>query len=196
MLYSIAHSVQKHLPWLWDWVEALNSCLFEARVRERLRLLNRCCPQGVRIACESDADALVVFFARQPEESFRWFRPHGFDKATLRRLLRRKSYVMYIEELDGEICGYAFLRCFFNGKCFLGKMVDCRHQGRGVCTRLCAVGMDMATMLGLRMFESINKENVGSLKASQKACCVRVVEELEDGDILVEDTPLRRECSS
>ena len=42
-------------------------------------------------------------------------------------------------------------------------------------------------MLGLRMFESINQENVGSMKASEKACDVVVVEELENGDVLIED---------
>ena len=92
-------------------------------------------------------------------------------------------------EEDGEIIGYAFLRCFVNGKCFLGKMVDVNHQGKGVCTKLCAVGMDMVETLGWRMFESINKDNIGSMKASQKACDVIVLEELEGGDLLIEDRP-------
>ena len=39
------------------------------------------------------------------------------------------------------------------------------------------------------MFESINKDNIGSMKASQKACDVIVVEELENGDVLIEDKP-------
>ena len=39
-------------------------------------------------------------------------------------------------EEKGEIIGYAFLRCFMNGKCFLGKMVDVNHQGKGVSTML------------------------------------------------------------
>ena len=68
-------------------------------------------------------------------------------------------------------------------------MVDVNHQGKGVCTTLCRVGMDLASKTGFRMFESINKENVGSMKASQKACDVIVVEELEGGDLLIEDRP-------
>jgi hypothetical protein len=39
------------------------------------------------------------------------------------------------------------------------------------------------------MFESINKDNIGSMKATRKACDVIVVEELEDGDVLIEDRP-------
>ena len=49
--------------------------------------------------------------------------------------------------------------------------------------------MNIAEKIGFRMYESINKENVGSIKASQKACDVIVVEELEGGDLLIEDRP-------
>ena len=70
-------------------------------------------------------------------------------------------------------------------------MVDVNHQGNGACTTLCKVGMDLATKTGFRMLESINKENIGSMRASQKACDVLILEELEDGDVLIEDFPKR-----
>lgn len=187
MLYELAHSVQKRCPWIWDVVEWMNSALFGVMKAGKLKRLRGCLVDGVRLADVKDCGLLAQFFEKQPEESFRWFRPHGFDEGALKKLLRRKSYIIYVMEDEGEIIGYAFLRCFVNGKCFLGKMVDAEHRGRGVCTTLCAVGMNMAHCLGLRMFESINKENVGSMRASQKACDVVVVEELEDGDVLVED---------
>ena len=76
-----------------------------------------------------------------------------------------------------------------NGKCFLGKMVDVNHQGKGVCTTLCKVVMTIAEMIGFRMFESINKENIGSMRASEKACDIIVVEDMGNGDVLIEDRP-------
>lgn len=187
MLYELAHWVQKRCPWIWDAVEWMNSELFAMIKCRELGHLNDCLAEGVRLADVSDTGRLVSFFERQPEESYKWFRPHEFDEGTLRKLLKRKSYIIYIMEEEEEIIGYAFLRCFVNGKCFLGKMVDVGHQGKGVCTVLCAVGMRMANCLRIRMFESINKENVGSMKASQKACDVVVVEEMKNGDMLVED---------
>lgn len=187
MLYKLAHLLQKGCPWIWDAVEWMNSELFAMIKCRELGHLNDCFAEGVRLADVSDTGRLVSFFERQPEESYKWFRPHEFDEGTLRKLLKRKSYIIYIMEENGEIIGYAFLRCFVNGKCFLGKMVDVGHQGKGVCTVLCAVGMRMANCMGIRMFESINKENVGSMKASQKACDVVVVEEMKNGDMLVED---------
>lgn len=188
MLYELAHILQTRTPWLWEGVEALNSMACGWKVGDG-RNIRGSLPEGVRIADVNDACRLADFFARQPEENFKWFRPHAFDEKTMRKLLERKSYIIYVLEESGEIIGYAFLRCFMNGKCFLGKMVDVNHQGKGVCTKLCEVGMNIAQQTGFRMFESINKENVGSMRASQKACDVVVVEELEGGDLLIEDRP-------
>lgn len=188
MLYELAHAIQNKMPLLWEVVEGLNAAFCGIKIGKRLQLQD-CLTGGVRIADVNDAGRLADFFARQPEASYKWFRPHEFDEGTLRKLLTRRSYIIYVQEEDDEIIGYAFLRCFMNGKCFLGKMVDVNHQGKGVCTKLCEVGMNIASMLGMRMFESINKDNIGSMRASQKACDVIVVEELEGGDVLIEDRP-------
>ena len=188
MLYKLAHVIQEKFPGLWESVEATNAMLCGLKLGG-LKRLQGCLMDDVRIADVNDAGRLADFFVRQPEESFKWFRPHAFDEKALKKLLKRKSYIIYVQEEDGEIIGYAFLRCFVNGKCFLGKMVDVNHQGKGVCTTLCKVGMNMAVKIGFRMFESINKANIGSMRASQKACDVIVVEELEGGDLLIEDRP-------
>lgn len=191
MMYKLAHTIQAKMPWVWEAVEGFNAAVCDLKIGNRTRLQD-CMIESVRLAETNDVGRLVDFFAHQPEESFQWFRPHAFDKATLRKLLKRRSYIIYVMEEEDDIIGYAFLRCFMNGKCFLGKMVDADHQGKGVCTKLCKVGMNIAQKTGFRMFESINKENIGSMKASQKACDVIVVEELEGGDLLIEDRPRSR----
>lgn len=188
MLYKLAHFIQEKCPWAWEAVESINAFFCGLKIGDT-RKLQDCLASGVRIVDINDIGRLADFFARQPKDNYRWFRPHAFDEVTLKKLLERKSYIIYVMEDNDEIIGYAFLRCFLNGKCFLGKMVDVNHQGKGVCTNLCAVGMDIAVKIGFRMFESINKENIGSMKASQKACDVIVVEELENGDVLIEDRP-------
>ncbi len=123
MLYELAHTIQTKAPWIWDGVEMVNAALCGLKVGDRMKL-KECLPANVRMADVNDAGRLADFFARQPEGSFKWFRPHAFDEATMRKLLGRKSYIIYVQEEDGEIVGYAFLRCFMNGKSFLGKMVD------------------------------------------------------------------------
>ena len=173
---------------MWDGVESLNANICGLMIGKRQRLQD-VLVDGIRIADINDAGRLADFFARQPEDNYKWFRPHAFDEGTLRKLLCKKSYIIYVMEEKGEIMGYAFLRCFMNGKCFLGKMVDVNHQGKGVCTALCKVGMTIAEMIGFRMFESINKENIGSMRASEKACDIIVVKDMGNGDMLIEDRP-------
>ena len=95
---------------------------------------------------------MVKFFAEQPEQSFEFFTPHAFDAKTIKKLIRRKSHLSFLI-LDGDkIIGYYFLRCFFIGKSFLGKMVDYRYRGRGVGKTMCMSAMDVAMALGLRSY--------------------------------------------
>lgn len=191
MLYTIAQFVKKHHQPLWIFVERLNATLFSLRYGLRLRDCDTWLQEyHLRRATTADAERLAAFFAAQPEEAFRYFRPHDFDAATLRRLLSRSSWIIYVAEEQGEIVGYGFLRAFFIGKSYLGKMVDHQHQGRGIAQRLCLAGMSICTHIGLRMFESINRQNLASLHSSQKVLRTQVVAELHNGDLLIEDFPL------
>ena len=135
-----------------------------------------------------DVLELAHFFELQPEDSFRFFLPHPFDEKTLRKLQRRKSFLMYcVRDDKGKIVGYFFLRCFFIGKAFLGKMVDANSQGKGIGTQMCLCAMDIAQVLGLRMFETISKDNIASLRSTEKVLNIRIVEEMENDYLYIED---------
>lgn len=191
MLYKLAHILQSRLTFIWTLIEWLNALLFALRYRTALqRCSQHLAQQHLRLATTADAEALAGFFARQPEGAFRFFRPHAFDATTLHTLLGRRSWIMFVAEEEERIVGYGFLRCFFIGKSYLGKMVDHQHQGRGIAQRMCLSAMAIATDCGLHMYESINRENMASLRSSQKVLHTEVLEELEDGDMLIEDTPL------
>ena len=47
--------------------------------------------------------------------------------------------------------------------------------------------MDIAKALGLRMFETISKENIASLRSTEKVLNTRIVEEMENGYLYIED---------
>ena len=191
MLYKIAHLLRDNCPWLWDLAEAANSLAFACRYHRGLKRIDAVLatvPSGVHVrrGVEADADALAAFFARQPEDAFTYFRPHAFDRQTLQTLLRRTSFIVVVAEIDGQIVGYSFLRSFVHGRCYMGKMVDAGMQRRGIGKALCLATMYVADALGLRMFESINRANIASLKSSSVLRQV-IIEELEDGDMLIED---------
>ncbi len=130
---------------------------------------------------------MASFFLSQPVEAFRFFKPHGFETETIGRLARNPSFLMFIVEKEGRIAGYFFLRSFFIGKTFLGKMVDYQMQGRGIGQEMCRCAMDISSSLGLRMFETISKDNLASLYSSQKVLEVRVLDEMEKGNLYIED---------
>lgn len=204
MLYKIAHILRDHFSFLWEWIEAWNSMAFRCKYAKGLRQMPNVLTENARLLCdkapqgekmdiqflkESDAASLASFFANQPEEYFTYFRPHGFDEETLTKLIKRTSFIMVKVTADEKIVGYFFLRSFVHGRCFLGKIVDQHWQGKGIGKVMCKTAMDLSTTLGIRMFESINKNNLASFRSSTVLRQV-IVEELAHGDLLIEDKPL------
>ena len=194
MLYAIAHFLRDKMPWLWDLVDIVNSVLFKFRFGSKLRaveaeVLKRYeAESGMRIVPMSEVktDDLVAFFAAQPEEAFTFFKPHGFDAKALRKLQRNKSFLAYIL-LDGsQIAGYAFIRSFFMGKGFRGRMVGISHRGRGLGTLMNRMMNDVGFGIGLRLFETVSKRNVASYRSAMSASNVKVLEEMEYDELYLE----------
>lgn len=194
MLYAIAHFLRGKMPWLWDLVDILNSCLFSMRLGSKLGkieadILERYGKEcGMRIVPmrEVPTEELVAFFAAQPEEAFTFFKPHGFDAKSIKKLQRNKAFVAYIL-LDGSaIAGYCFIRSFFMGKGFRGRMVGIGHRGRGLGTLMNRLMNDVGFGIGLRLFETVSKRNVASYRSAMSASDVKVIEEMEDDELYLE----------
>ena len=192
MVYEIAHFIQNRLGFLWTGVESVNSWLFSIRYRKNLKQIPNILKENstrfnLVLPTTHDVEPLVTFFENQPEDAYEYFRPHQFDKKTINKLVKRKSFVMFLVKDEEKIVGYAFIRSFFHGKGFLGKMVDVSSQGQGVGKLICSVAMQICASLPIRMFETISKDNIASLKTSQNACDVTIVRELDHGYLYIED---------
>ena len=139
MLYKIAHLLRDKLSWLWNLIELLNSWLFSLRYGKRVKGFTfTTVPDGYEVVSMRDVatEEMVAFFERQPEEAFKFFHPHGFDKKSIKRLQRNKAFLAYVllEKASGKIAGYCFNRSFFHGKGFRGRMVDVNYRGKGLGT--------------------------------------------------------------
>lgn len=197
------------MPWLWDLVDIINSVLFKLRFGGKLRaveaeVLKRYeAESGMRIVPMSEVktDDLVAFFAAQPEEAFTFFKPHGFDGKALKKLQKNKSFLAFVlidDNNDSEtsgtigtsgtsrIAGYCFIRSFFMGKGFRGRMVGMSHRGRGLGTLMNRLMNDVGFGIGLRLFETVNKRNVASYRSAMSASNVKVLEEMEDDELYLE----------
>ena len=191
MLYAIAHFLRDKMPWLWFIVDILNSLLFTLRYGRKLKRFQfTTSHEGYDIMPIRDVptDSLVIFFARQPEEAYKFFKPHGFDAKSIKKLQRNKAFLAYVlnDVTNDEIAGYCFNRSFFHGKGFRGRMVDINYRGKGLGTMMNKLLNEVGFGIGLRLFETVNKYNVASYKSALSASNVKVLEEMEDNDLYIE----------
>lgn len=131
-------------------------------------------------------DMLVSFFDNQPEDAFSYFKPHGFDYNSLKKLQRNRSFLAYILMENGKVAAYCFVRSFFMGKGFRGRMVGIDYRGRGLGTLMNKLMNDIGFGIGLRLFETVSKDNVASYRSALSASSVRIVEELEHNELYLE----------
>ena len=191
MLYKIAHILRDRFSWLWNFVEELNALLFYIRYGKKLRSFAfRKIPPGYDLVPirEVRTEEIVDFFARQPDETFVYFGPHGFDAKTIRRLQKNKAFLAYvlIDMSNRQIAGYCFNRCFFHGQGFRGRMVDINYRGKGLGTAMNKILNEVGFGIGLRLFETVSTDNVASYRSALSASRVKVVEEMPNNVLYLE----------
>ena len=194
MLYKIAHFLRDKLGWLWNIIERVNSLLFSIRYRKRLKSVTITeIPEGytiIPLRCIS-TEMMVEFFNHQPDEAYTFFRPHEFDEKSIIRLQKNKAFLAYIlqDRTNDKIAGYCFNRSFFHGKGFRGRMVDIDYRGKGLGTAMNKILNEVGFGIGLRLFESVSKDNVASYKSALSASHVKVVKELPHNELYLEILP-------
>lgn len=194
MLYKIAHFLRDKLPFIWDLIDILNSCLFTLRYGRKLKSIEESVLQqytqicGMKVSRLRDVptDGLDDFFAAQPNEAYTYFKPHGFDNRSLKKLQRNRSFLAYTLMENDQVAAYCFIRSFFMGKGFRGRMVGIDFRGRGLGTLMNKLMNDIGFGIGLRLFETVSKDNVASYRSALSASSVKVVEELEHNELYLE----------
>lgn len=192
--YKIAHILKDKLSWLWNLIEWGNEIVFSLRYGKRIRKFSfTTIPQGYILAPlkSTQTEKLVDFFKRQPVDAFTFFKPHGFDYKSIKRLQKNKSFLGYvlIDEKSDKIAGYCFNRCFFHGQGFRGRMVDVDYRGKGLGTAMNRILNEVGFGIGLRLFESVSKDNVASYRSALSASKVSVVKELPHNELYLEILP-------
>lgn len=194
MLYTLAHFMRDKLPWIWDLIDVLNSWLFGLRFGAKLKAVEheilerygRECGMEIVPMREVPTNELVAFFSIQPEEAFTFFKPHGFDAVSIKKLQGNRSFIACILMDGSAIAGYCFIRCFFIGKGFRGRIVGIDHRGRGLGTLMNRLMNEVGFGIGLRLFETVSKRNVASYRSAMSASDVKVIKEMENDELYLE----------
>ena len=194
MLYKLAHIIRDKFGFLWNIIEWCNAFVFALTHKGALQkipgILQECSGQfTLRVAAPADAAPLATFFAEQPEEAFKFFKPHAFDEKTLSKIIRNRAFLTFLV-LDGEkIVGYFFLRCFVNGKSFRGRIVDYRWSNRGIAKQMGLTMNKIIAVLNVRLFGSISPDNYASLQSTKAVNDIRVIKTLDNGYYYIEYLP-------
>ena len=198
MLYKLAHILRDKFGFLWNIIEWCNALVFALTHRAALKKIPEILQEfsdkfTLRLAEPTDAAPLAAFLAEQPEEAFKFFKPHAFDEKTLSKIIRNRAFLTFLV-LDGEkIVGYFFLRCFMNGKSFRGKIVDYHYRGKGIAKLQGLAATKVASALKMRVFGTISPENYASLASSKAVNETRIIKTLENGYYYIEYLPKRDE---
>ena len=190
-LYKIAHIVKDRLPFIWDGIEKVNEWLFVLRFGKKVKNnVVTCVPEGYELVTmkEVGITRIVKFFEHQPKEAYTFFKPHGFDEKSIKRLQKNGTYLAYllIDKANGQIAGYCFNRCFFQGKGFRGRMVDIDYRGKGLGTAMNKMLNEVGFGIGLRLFETVSKDNIPSYRSAMSASNVKVVKEMPHNELYLE----------
>ena len=194
MLYKIAHILRDKLSWLWNIIEWLNGVIFNLRYGNKLKNFSfTIIPEGYLVYPIKDVPTidLVKFFEHQPEDAYTYFRPHGFDAKSIKMLQKNRAFLGYVlkDKTNGGIAGYCFNRCFFHGQGFRGRMVDINYRGKGLGTAMNIILNEVGFGIGLRLFETVSKDNVASYRSAMAASNVNVVKEMPHNELYLEILP-------
>jgi hypothetical protein len=193
--YAFAHLLRDKFPFIWETIERGNAYFFRLRYARRLKHVE---PDAYRMAepflmepiASIPTAQLVDFFHDQPADTYRWFTPHGFELADVAKLQHSQAFVAYVLKREEQILGYFFLRCFCNGTCYFGRIVDFRYRNQGIGTLIGKVSFYLSESLHMQSYQTVAKDNIASAKSSTRAYHMQVIGTTANGDILYKNSKL------
>jgi hypothetical protein len=185
--------IKHRMPFLWRGIDLLNAILFIILHRNRLRNSSEQCFQEYtledyqfRLLASNDLAALEGLLKGQAEGRLDHFRPHGFDRQSLDRVCRNPSFLMFGVFKDIKLVGYFFLRCFWNRRCFVGRLIDESHEGQGIGRVMNEIMYNTAWRSGFRCHTTISKDNAMVMRSHANNPAVRVLRELPNNYLFIE----------
>lgn len=185
--------IKHRLPFVWRGIERLNGVLFVMLHRRRVMASARACLgryrlDGLtfRLLALADGPALSDFLTRQPAARTEFFKPHGFDAASVARQARNPAFMMFGVFREEALVGYFFLRCFWNRRAFVGRIIDQGWDGRGIGRVMNSILYNTAWDSGFRCMTTISRHNRAVVRSHANNSASHVLGDLPGDYMLVE----------
>jgi len=185
--------IKKNLPFVWNSIEFLNgiviSIFYGSKIKkaiiETFKQLSHLKFQ-YRLLDQGDLINLESMLAYQPKGFDDYFKPHGFDLKTLKRLFKNPAFLMFGAFDKENLIGYFFLRFFLNRKAFRGKVVDAAYQRKNIAKEMGEIMTDIANRADFGLFATISKFNYASLASSAAVNEIHILKELPNNYFFIQ----------
>lgn len=184
--------IKNSCPWIWNFIEFCNGLLVRLFYGRKIdnAIASALCNIGSEYAYKRlskiHVEQLVEFISQQPSGFDTFFKPHGFTAKDFKRVLTNGTFILIGAFDNDKLIGYCFIRFFINKSAFRGKIVDKEYQGRGIAKQMGLILSKVASNAGFRVYATISKDNVASLKSAKYGSSIEVIKELPDNYLYVE----------
>lgn len=143
----------------------------------------------IRPLLSDDVERLARYFEDIPEHKFEFFKPHGFSRKELMKVLRWPHFLQYGLFVEDELVGYCILKLYPGKKAFLGTLLSDGYTGCGLGKFLSLYVHWQTDLLGFRMRATIDFSNLASVGSHKSVGGFNVLGELSDNYRLIEFDP-------
>jgi RimJ/RimL family protein N-acetyltransferase len=185
--------IKHHFFFLWKIIEWGNGVVFSILYQRSMEKgLPECFSEAgtsgfsFRSLQGSDAEALTLLIASQEASDLKYFSPHPFDLASVKKQFKNRSFLMMGAFDREKIIGYFFLRFFANKKCFVGRLIDRDYRGKGIGNEMNKIMYGIAWNMNFRCLSTMSKNNKAVINAHSKNSSMILLKELQNDYILVE----------
>ena len=193
LMIRVFLSIKHRMPFIWRGIDALNAVVFRVLHGDRLEKEAEGCfaefalpGYHFRELHESDLEHLASLVGRQKAGRLDYFKPHGFDRESLERVARNPSFLMFGVFSGDLLVGYFFLRCFWNRKCFVGRLIDEPHERKGIGRVMNQILYNTAWRSRFRCLTTVSKNNALVMRSHANNPTFRILKELPNDYLFVE----------
>lgn len=140
----------------------------------------------IRPLKSDDIEQLLAFYETLPEGHFKYFRPHGFSRRDIVKVLERPYYLAYGLFIEGELVGYSLFKLYPGRKAFFGRMLSMQLTGCGLGKFLSLYLQWQCRIMGYRMRGTINMQNSPSVGSHKAVGGFNILGDLPNGYTLIE----------
>ncbi len=193
MITKILLFIKHKIPFIWSCIELVNAFLFKILYFKRINKISENVlqefylkPYNYKKLEHKDIKKLEHFISNQEEKRLKFFKPHKFDYKSLVNVLNNPSFLMMGVFENEDLVGYYFLRFFWNKKCFVGRLIDEKYEGKGIGRVMNEIMYNIAWSAGFKCLSTISKNNNMVMRSHSNNKTMIILKELPNDYLFVE----------